>query len=79
MKKLMAICAATLMLAGVATSCSKVCQCTVSGTVEGITYSQTISDIDLKGTSYKNCNAYGKDLNAAYSYVDGVTVDCKKQ
>ena len=79
MKKLMAIIGATFMLACVATSCSKVCQCTITGTVGGTSFSQTINDIDLSGSAYKNCNAYGDALNASYTYVEGVKIDCKKQ
>lgn len=79
MKKLMAIFGATLLLASVATSCSKVCQCTVSYDVLGTTISETINDIDLKGTTYKNCNAYGEALNSTYVAYSNVKVDCKKQ
>ena len=79
MKKLMAICAATLMLAAVATSCSKVCKCTITGTVGGATFSQEINDIDLSGTAYKSCSAYADALNSTYTYVEGVKIDCKKQ
>ena len=71
----MAIFGATLLLAGVATSCSKICDCTVTG--DG-GYSYTINDVNLKGSSFKNCNAYADYLNDQYNYIGGVKVDCKK-
>ena len=74
MKKLMAICAATLMLAGIATSCSKVCECTVS--YEG--YSAT-TEVDLTNSGYKNCNAYAQALENAASGVAGYEVTCKRK
>ena len=73
MKKLMAICAATLMLAAVATSCSKDCECTVS--YEG--YSAT-TEIDLTNSGYKNCNAYAEAVQNA-SGVAGYEVTCKRK
>ena len=73
MKKLMAICAATLMLAAVATSCSKVCECTVS--YEG--YSAT-TEVDLTNSGYKNCNAYAEAVQNA-SGVAGYEVTCKRK
>ena len=79
MKKLMAIFGATLLLASVATSCSKVCKCTITGTVGGTSFSQEINDIDLSGTAYKSCSAYGDALTSTYTYVEGVKIDCKKQ
>lgn len=72
MKKLMAICAATLMLAGVATSCSKVCECTVS--YEG--YSET-GEIDLSETNYKNCNSYAQAVENLYGGL--YQVSCKRK
>ena len=75
----MAIFGAAMLLAGVATSCSKVCKCTITGTVGGTTFSQEINDIDLSGTAYKSCSAYGDALNSTYTYVEGVKIDCKKQ
>lgn len=79
MKKLMAICAATLMLAAVASSCSKICTCTVEYGIGDSTFSSTINDIDLKGTSYKNCKAYGDALQSTYNMYSDVKIDCKKQ
>ena len=73
MKKLMAICAATLMLAGVAASCSKVCECTAS--YGGYSYTD---DVDLTNSGYKNCAAYANALEQAAS-VDGYTVTCKRK
>jgi hypothetical protein len=78
MKKLMAICAATFMLACVATSCSKMCQCTVSYELLGTTYSETIKDIDLSGSTY-NCSTYGDFLDDTYADYTNVKIDCKKQ
>ena len=77
MKKLMAIFGAALLLAGVATSCSKICTCTVTGTVDGESFSETVEDINLNGSSFKNCNSYGKALNSAYAYVSGAKIKCK--
>lgn len=56
MKKLMAICAATLMLAGIATSCSKNCECT--STYEGVSYTE---EINIENTEYKSCAALAQD------------------
>lgn len=43
MKKLLAICAATLMLAGIATSCSKTCECTTTTGGIGVKSEVTIN------------------------------------
>ncbi len=75
MKKLFAICAATLMLAGIASSCSKVCECTVA--YGGIS---TTSEVDLSGSGYKSCKAYNDVLQAQYAGIsDNVTIDCKRK
>ena len=52
MKKIMAIFAATLMLAGVATSCNKKCECKtyLGGVVTGTT------EIELDKDSYNKCS-----------------------
>ena len=68
MKKLMAICAATLMLAGIATSCSKTCACTT--TTAGISAE---SEVTIKSGSCADMNSE----TTAY----GVTtkVECKQK
>lgn len=68
MKKLMAICAATLMLAGIASSCSKVCECTT--TSGGIS---TTSEVTIKNGS---CS----DMDSEVTNM-GITVktECKKK
>ena len=78
MKKLKANIVATFMLACVATSCSKMCQCTVSYELLGTTYSETIKDIDLSGSTY-NCSTYGDFLDDTYADYTNVKIDCKKQ
>lgn len=73
MKKLMAIFGAALLLAGVATSCSKVCECTVSY----MGYSAT-TEVNLEGSGYKNCNSYAQAVeNAAVD--DDYKVTCKRK
>ena len=68
MKKLMAIVGATLMLAGVATSCSKTCECVT--TVGGIS---TTSEVTIKSGK---CT----DMNAEVTNT-GITTktECKKK
>lgn len=68
MKKLMAIIGATLMLAGVATSCSKTCECVT--TTDGIS---TTSEVTIKSGK---CS----DMNAEVTNM-GITVktECKKK
>lgn len=72
MKKLMAIFGATLMLACVATSCSKVCECTFD---YGGAYTTT-SEVNLKGTGY-NCKTYAEYLDNAS--LGTYKVECKKK
>ena len=74
MKKLMAIFGATLLLAGVATSCSKVCECTLTDEVSGA--SVPLEEVNLKGTGFKNCNTYADYLNDNSIYGK---VECKKK
>ncbi|MCR4872489.1 MAG: hypothetical protein K5885_02975 [Bacteroidales bacterium] len=63
MKKIMAICAATLLLAGVATSCNKKCECKtyLAGVVVG-----DPTEVELDKDSYKSC----ADMNTVVE-VDG--------
>ena len=62
MKKIMVICAATLMLAGLATSCNKKCECK--------TYIMCVAsnptELELDKDSYKKCS----DMNT-YVMIDG--------
>ena len=75
MKKLMAIIGATLLLAGVATSCSKTCECTA--TYDGVSYTETV---DLSSTNYKNCSAYAKAIrDLSGGDLDGATFTCKSK
>ena len=69
MKKLMVIIGATLMLAGVATSCRKTCECVT--TTEGI--SPRTSEVTIKSGK---CS----DMNAEVTNM-GITVktECKKK
>ena len=73
MKKLMAIFGAAMLLAGVATSCSKVCECTVS--VMGVS---TTTEVNLQNSGYKNCNAYADALQSA-AVVSDYEVVCKRK
>lgn len=70
MKKIMAICAATLMLAGVATSCNKKCECKtyLAGVVTGTT------ELELDKDSYKKCS----DMNTVVE-INGTKngIECK--
>ena len=52
MKKIMVICAATLMLAGLATSCNKKCECKTY--LAGVVTSTT--ELELDKDSYKKCS-----------------------
>lgn len=74
MKKLMAIIGATFMLACVATSCSKVCECTV--TAMGVS---TTTEVNLENSGYKNCNAYADALKSAAGGVVDYDVVCKRK
>ena len=52
MKKIMVICAATLMLAGLATSCNKKCECKTY--IMGVASNPT--ELELDKDSYKKCS-----------------------
>ncbi|MBO7492981.1 MAG: hypothetical protein J6T87_02420 [Bacteroidales bacterium] len=62
MKKIMVICAATLMLAGLATSCNKKCECKTY--IMGVASNPT--ELELDKDSYKKCS----DMNT-YVMIDG--------
>ena len=68
----MAIFGAALLVAGVATSCSKVCECTTS--VTGVP--DVVTEVNLEGSNVKKCS----DMNVENT-VAGVTqkVECKKK
>lgn len=72
MKKVMAIFGAALLFAGVATSCSKVCECTTS--VTGL--ADVVTEVNIEDTGVKKCS----DMNSEVS-VAGYTTKtvCKRK
>ena len=75
MKKVMAIFAAAMMLAGAATSCSKLCECTTTTSSSAGTASiQT--EVNLEDTQYTKCSQMNSE-----NTVLGVTttVECKRK
>ena len=73
MKKVMAIFGAALLLAGVASSCSKVCECTTSVTGQpSVTVEVNLDDYP----AYSKCNQMNVE-----NTVMGITtkVECKKK
>lgn len=67
MKKVLAIFAATMMLAGVATSCSKLCECTTT-----VGNSSVQTEVNLEDTEYSRCNQMNSE-----NTVLGVTTTVK--
>ncbi|MDD6186383.1 MAG: hypothetical protein PUB29_12290 [Bacteroidales bacterium] len=72
MKKVIAIFGAALLFAGVATSCSKVCECTTS--ITGMP--DTVTEVNLENTNVKKCS----DMNSEVTLA-GVTTKtvCKRK
>ncbi len=67
MKKVLAIFAATMMLAGVASSCSKLCECTRTVGSTSVQY-----EVNLEDTDYSRCNQMNSE-----NTVLGVTTTVK--
>lgn len=67
MKKVLAIFAATMMLAGVASSCSKLCECTQTIGSSSVQY-----EVNLEDTDYSRCNQMNSE-----NTVLGVTTTVK--
>lgn len=76
MKKLFAVLAATMMLTGVATSCSKLCECTTTTTTSSGTVGSVQTEVNLEDTEYTRCSQMNSE-----NTVLGVTttVKCKRK